>query len=336
MKSARSAAVLLAALLALVLAVAACSPPAENSGSGGGVRHGATSDCTGSVQINTAQGDTVLVDCPKRIVTLGAQWIDTALAFGVTPIGYLDTAQIASHAESPWAAGRLADSTQLNPNDIVTEIAKLEPDLVLAEAFMPQQMPEAYEKIKALGPTIAGISGKQVDSWQDLTKVMGLVLGEADTAEQITADVNGKIDALATELPGLRGKTYTLAWAYAADNVVVMADPTDGAGATFSALGMTIAPKILEKHQSTGQQRFDVSLENVPMLESSLLLIAASTPDLMTSLTEAPGYDALTSVEKGAVQELTIAEIVGLNQPTPLSIPYMLDKIRPALEKAAR
>jgi iron complex transport system substrate-binding protein len=50
---------------------------------------------------------------------------------------------------------------------------------------------------------------------------------------------------------------------------------------------------------------------------------------------EIPGYDARPAVQDGAVAVLDLAAVTGLNTPTPLSIPYSLERIRPALEAAA-
>jgi iron complex transport system substrate-binding protein len=43
----------------------------------------------------------------------------------------------------------------------------------------------------------------------------------------------------------------------------------------------------------------------------------------------------LPAVVDGAVAEVEYAPVVGLNTPSPLSIPYSLETVRPALEAAA-
>jgi iron complex transport system substrate-binding protein len=48
-----------------------------------------------------------------------------------------------------------------------------------------------------------------------------------------------------------------------------------------------------------------------------------------------PGYDNLPAVAAGAASNPDYAEIVGLNTPSALSIPYSLEAVRPALEAAA-
>ena len=62
----------------VVMLIAGCSAPEEES--------------TGApVVINLPDGRQVTINgTPKRIVTLGGQWTDVALSFGVTPVGYYD------------------------------------------------------------------------------------------------------------------------------------------------------------------------------------------------------------------------------------------------------
>ncbi|HKY16005.1 MAG TPA: hypothetical protein VJM33_13855 [Microthrixaceae bacterium] len=67
------------------------------------------------------------------------------------------------------------------------------------------------------------------------------------------------------------------------------------------------------------------------MLDGDLLLVltnGGSTDDIV-------GFDQLPAVKTGAVAELDYLDATGLNTPSPLSIPYALDSIRPALEAAA-
>lgn len=313
---------LVAGLLAVVLAVSACSAPDEDEASGG------------PIQVNTAQGPVTVKGTPKRIVTLGAQWIDTALAFGVKPVAYLDNIQILTGSPSPWTGDKLQGSTALDPENLVAQIAKAEPDLILAEGYMPKSQPENFEKIRKIAPTIPGVTGQQVDPWQDLVALMGTLLRQDGKAKEITAGVNNQIADFKKELPGLAGKTYAMAYMYSADQIQVMADPNDGAAYLFNELGMKVAPKLLAQFEKTKNPRFPISTENVPMLDADVLIVTANTPALKSALRKLPGYSELESVRSGAVADLSVADISGLNQPTPLAIPYLLDELKPAFQKA--
>lgn len=319
----RRLAVVFALLASLVLAVSACSAPDEEGGEGG------------PIQVNTPQGPVMIPSTPTRIVTLGSQWIDTALAFDVTPVAYLDQSEILTKKSSPWVGDRLERSTSLSMENMVAEIAKADPDLILAEGFMATSQPEMYAKIKEIAPTIPGVTGKQVDPWEDLVTLFGTITNKADKAKEITDRVNGAIDQVKTDLPGLEGKTYSLAYMYSSEQIQVMADPTDGAGVLFGQLGLKVAPKLAAAFAKNQQPRFPISTENVPMLESDFLVVTTGNEAMQSELVKLPGYKNLSAVKDGAVANLSLAEITGLNQPTPLAIPYLLEQMRPQLERVA-
>jgi iron complex transport system substrate-binding protein len=77
--------------------------------------------------------------------------------------------------------------------------------------------------------------------------------------------------------------------------------------------------------------RAEFSLEQAGLLSSDLLVVF-SDDGVPTDLV---GYDQLPAVTSGAVSEIGYDAVVGLNTPTPLSIPYSLVVVRPALEAAA-
>ena len=72
-------------------------------------------------------------------------------------------------------------------------------------------------------------------------------------------------------------------------------------------MGLTIAPKLAAQSKKTGQPRFPISAENLPWLESDLLIIAAQTDELRDRLGE----------------------------PSPNSIIYAFGVMKPALAAAA-
>ncbi|OZC29414.1 ABC transporter substrate-binding protein [Gordonia polyisoprenivorans] len=287
------------------------------------------------IQVNTARGPVTITGTPKRIVTLGTQWIDVTLSFGVTPVAYLDNLQVLTGKPTPWTADRLAGSTAIDTDAIIAQIARAAPDLILATSYMAQSQPDMYEKLSAIAPTIPGVSGKQVDAWQDLVTFLGTVLRDPDTAASITGEVDRQVDTVKNRLPGLNGKTYAMAYLFTSEQIQVLGDPDDGATYLFRSLGMSIAPRLVADFRRTGQQRFPISTENLPLLDADLLLITANTDQMMTQLQKLPGYRALRAVTSGAVSRLSVVDIGGINEPSPLSIPYLLDKLQPALEKAA-
>ncbi|MGC4933374.1 ABC transporter substrate-binding protein [Gordonia sp. DT30] len=315
--------ILTAVLAALIVAVVAgCSAPADD-------------DAGGSVQLNLPDGRSVTIPhTPQRIVTLGGQWTDVLLSFGRKPVGYYDAIQTTAHQLPPWYGTELADSTPLDPNgDIVAAVATLKPDLIVAPGFA--SMSGVFDKLTELAPTIDKISGAQVDPWPDMVTLMGTILHQPDKAKEIIAGVDGKIGAIANEYPGLKGKTYSFAYMYGSDQISVLGDPNDGAGKLFASLGLTMAPRLIQQSRTSGQPRVQISAENIPWLNSDLLVMATQTDDLRTRLESLPGYRNLASVKTGAVAMLNQMQITGLNEPAPKATVYVLDQLRPALARAA-
>ena len=307
---------------AVIIGLAACSSPDE-------------SDSGGSVQINLPDGRSVTIpQTPTRIVTLGGQWTDVLLSFGQTPVGYYDAIQATAKQLPPWYGTKLADSTPLNPNgDIVADVANLKPDLIVAPGFA--SMSGVFDKLTKIAPTIDKISGAQVDPWQDMVTLMGTILHQPDKATQIISGVDAKINAVAAEYPGLKGKTYSFAYMYGSDQISVLGDPQDGAGKLFTSLGLTMAPRLVQQSTTTGQPRFQISAENLPWLNSDVLVMATQSDALRTRLVGLPGYRNLTSVKTGAVSMMDQVQITGLNEPSPNATVYVLDRLRPALARAA-
>ena len=158
----------------------------------------------------------------------------------------------------------------------------------------------------------------------------GKIFDDPEAADALVVEADQAAADLAAELPGLGGKTYALANYVPGDKIYVVADPDDGASQLFGKLGMQIDPDLLAM-DGGGFGRIDVSFEQIGTLDADVLLIltnGADTDDIV-------GFDTLPAVRAGAYSVLEYAPVVGINTPTPLSIPYSLEFIRPALEAAA-
>ncbi|WP_330183446.1 ABC transporter substrate-binding protein [Nocardia sp. NBC_01503] len=304
--------------LGLVVGTAACG-----SSDGGG-------DGSGSVTIEHVMGETVIDGTPKRVVTLGPQWFDAALALGVTPVGYLVPGLTAS-TKVPWEPAIPDSAKRIEATgDYVEQIAALEPDLILAPAFMADRT--MYDKLSKLAPTIDSLSSAQIDPWQDQVTALGKVLRKEPEAAQVIAEVDGKIDAVGARHPGLTGKTFLTCMLTGPAQLMVLADPKDGSAQVFTRLGMTIPANIVEQAPSGG--RLALSPERLSDLTSDLLVCGAM-PSLEAKFKELPGYNELPAVRHGGISFVDVVAINAINQPTALSVPYVLEKLEPAFANIA-
>lgn len=302
----------------LSLGVVACGTPDEQTGGE-------------PVTITHSKGATTVSGTPKKVVALGNQWLDTVLALGVTPVGYVDNVSAVSKSVPPWEPESLRSAKALDTaGDIAEQVAGLQPDLILADGFLADQ--QTYDKLSKIAPVLPALGREAVAPWQDQVTALGRVLRKEKAAEQVLAEVSGKIDAIAAAHPGLRGKTFASTWLASPSQLMVLTDPNDGSARIFGQLGMTIPKNLTELPASQG--RVALSPERVDELQADLLL-AGYSPGLDEKYRQLPGYRELPAVRKYAVVFLTTQEISAINQPTALSVPYLLTKLTPALANAA-
>ncbi|MFT3853382.1 MAG: ABC transporter substrate-binding protein [Ilumatobacteraceae bacterium] len=186
--------------------------------------------------------------------------------------------------------------------------------------------------MSGIAPTIATLGGAVVDPWPDIVDAAGKVLGEQDAATALTDQVEADIARVGDELLGLKGKTFTFFNVVAGDGIYVLTDPDDGANQLFSQLGLVVAPKVAALGTDVEGGRLKISFEQTDLLDADLMVYLGNGSDV-TSLI--PGFSEFPAVQAGASVELDYADTTALNTPSPLSIPYVLEKIRPTLAAAA-
>lgn len=313
-------------------AAAATTEAGATTPAGTAVATSVAADASFPVTIEHRYGSTTLDARPERVATLGLQWTDVVLALGEDPIAHVSEDLAGEGGIYPWQAGLLDSSTGLTMTsaaDIPYEqIAALHPDLILITYFAEDQA--IYDRLNEIAPTIGLLGDRQVDKWQDMITVGGQMFGRPAEAAAAAAEVEELMTVTAAQYPGLEGKTFALANFIPGDQIYVVADPEDGSSVFFQQLGMTLNPDVVAAADgATGRAEF--SFEQVGLLDGDLLVVFSNGEDPSTFV----GYDQLGVVAAGAAAELNYAQVVGFNTPTPLSIPYSLEVVRPQLEVAA-
>jgi iron complex transport system substrate-binding protein len=319
-----------AALVAVaLLAVTACG-----GGSGGRSGGGPSTDDAaaggangaGPIRIEHKYGTTTLDAPPGRIVSLDNQWTDVLTALDAPLVGAALDPQIEG-GRYPWQDGLPDDVEDIPVTDKIPyeAVAALHPDLIVVTWAL--QDAADYETLAAIAPTIPLLGDEQVDAWEDIARVAGEVVGEPARGQELVDEAEARSAEVRRELPGIEGRTFALANYVPGDAIHVVADPDDGSSRFFAQLGLEIDPDIVAMADGASG-RTELSLERTDALDADLLVLFTNGADP----TEIPGYDLLPAVRHGAVAVLDLAAVTGLNTPTPLSIPYSLDHIRPALE----
>ncbi|GAA0554609.1 iron-siderophore ABC transporter substrate-binding protein [Paractinoplanes ferrugineus] len=319
----------------LLLAVAAC---------GGSTEEPAASSTSGAptanafpVSIDNKYGTTTVPAEPRRIVVVGLVEQDALLSLGVVPVATTEWFGEKPGAIWPWAEAALGSNPKpqvLTSTDgvQVEKVAALRPDLIIG---MYSALTKAeYDTLSKLAPVIAQPKG-QVDygvSWQDVTRTVGKAVGRSDQAEKVVAGVQGRIDAVKAANPEFQGATGLMAMTYEGYYVY---GPQDPRGRFLTDLGFKLPAGLAEV---TGKEfGANLSKERTDMLDTDVLIWLVDKYDTDKAKVQAdPLYAKLKVKTEGRDIYLENEELTGgaTSFITPLSLPFLLEKLTPLLKAA--
>jgi iron complex transport system substrate-binding protein len=315
-----------AAAGAATLGLAACgsegNPPAE-----------APSGVAGfPVTLTGKEGTATISAPPERVVALGFQRdAETALALGATPIA-MAASFIFPSGITPWAEAALTNGRPelLNTGDGLPfeKIAGLRPDVILATDSY--ELTDAYDRLAQIAPTVSYIEGPDSDTWQQRAELIGRALGRGEQAEQVLADIQNKINQVVADNPAFAGKTFS--FSYVAGGVLEALVGDDASVTFLEQLGLTISPEVAALPQSE-PGRSPISPENIGVLEADVMIVAAQTDDDRNFFESNPLFPQLNAVKNENYIPIPFPVAAAMGFPSPLSIPYALDALVPAVAK---
>ncbi|MEV6802334.1 iron-siderophore ABC transporter substrate-binding protein [Micromonospora rifamycinica] len=326
----RSATVASTALLLLLAACGGGSEPSAPSSSA------AASDAF-PVSIEHKFGSTTIPAEPKRIVVVGLVEQDALLSLGVVPVATTEWFGEKPGAIWPWAEAALGAGAKpqvLTGTDGVQfeKVAALRPDLILG--IYSGLTSEDYAKLEKIAPTVAQPKNA-VDyggSWQDLTRTVGTAVGRKAQADKVVTEVEAKFAAVRTANPAFAGKTGLMAMTYEGYYVY---GPQDPRGRLLTDLGFTLPAGLAEV---TGKEfGANLSRERTDMLDTGVLIWLVDSYDTDRAKVQAdPLYSRLKVRTEGRDIYLENEELVGAATSfiTPLSLPFLLDRLVPQLAAA--
>jgi iron complex transport system substrate-binding protein len=274
------------------------------------------------VTIEHAFGSTTIPAAPQRVVTIGFNEADFALALGVVPVGVRDFIGEYAEESRPWAQEALGGATPevVGGNELELEkIAALQPDVILGVySFIDRA---TYERLSGIAPTVAPPSETVAATWQEQTRITGRALGLTERAEQVVADAEARFAEARAANPEFAGKTLAAGFVVGGETYALGTD--DLRTQLFSDLGFTLPATSTT-----------LSRELLGELDKDVLVVlgenrAAAEADQQLA--------ALQVVRDGRVAYLgdfstPFAGALGFG--SPLSLPYALDIAVPALRSA--
>lgn len=281
-------------------------------------------------------GETTIEAEPQRIVALGPAEADALVAMGITPVGITGTPTTPGAIPAAWGdAVDPSDVTFLIPDAAgvhdLEEIAALDPDLILAVGAVVDLA--TYDLMTEIAPTVPFLTELFVDPWQDVTTMVGRAVGRPDDAAAAIAAAGEAADELVAEVPALDGATYTFNVLPAPGTVISVTEPADSANRFLAELGMTIAPTVadLPRQPGTGAA---ISAEQADLVDADVVLLFAVSEEAAVALLDNPTFGATGAAEAGRVVPLTLDQALAVRSPGALTIPWLLEDLRPALTTA--
>ncbi len=333
----RQLSVACAALGVLGLVVAGC-------GSGGTASEAPENSSPSSasgypVTIKHMLGTMTIPKEPERIVALGTPGsteLDTLVGLGIEPVGAPKNPG-SPDGNYPWLQGKfdIADVAAVDALNVnVEQIASLQPDLVLAVNFGVK--PDVYSKLSQIAPTVGNIAPAGSASWQDKTMVVGKAVGREAQAKDLVAGTEAVIAAIPRENPGLAGKTFSVSYVFNGGVASAVKD-ADGAVKLFKQMGMKVAPTLAEESQRIAPNNPGVmlSMENIDKLDADVVVIGYQNDDLKRQVESSGLFKDLRAVKSGGYAGVDLQTISTLRGTSVLNIPWVLERIKPALVKGA-
>jgi iron complex transport system substrate-binding protein len=322
-------------VLALVL-LAGCGSSGESGDGSGGDATASAGDGAFPAKVEHKYGTTTVPERPRRIVSVGLTEQDTILALGYKPIATTEWYGEQPYAVWPWARAALGDSKPvvLHTDDgfEFEKIAALRPDLILG-VNSGMSMGD-YEKLSRLAPTIPPGKGstEYFSPWDTQVELIATALGKPDEGRALVRKIKGDYAKVAAAHPEFGGKTATFSQNGFYSGLLYVYP--DGLATDFlTMLGFKINPKLTPLQKKAGEQ-VAISAERLDVIDADVIVFATEKPSEVPALEKVPTFGKLAAVaeHRSVYTDGTLAGAIYFI--SPLSLPYVLERLTPQLEAA--
>ncbi|MFA9558120.1 ABC transporter substrate-binding protein [Evansella sp. AB-rgal1] len=214
--------------------------------------------------IEHAMGTTEIEGTPERIVTLYQGATDVIVAFGVTPVGVVE-----SWVQQPvydYLKGDLEGvnivGLETQPN--LEEIAALNPDLIIASKLRHE---EVYEQLSQIAPTV---THESVFAFKETVELMGEAMNKQEDAAQLLADWDARVADFQTKAAAELGEQWPI-------EVSILNFRADHARIYFTGFAGSILAELgFERPENQKSEEWGVMLsdkESIPEMNADIFYI---------------------------------------------------------------
>jgi len=288
------------------------------------------------VTLEHVYGKTVIENKPERIVTIGWTTQDAVLALGEVPVA-IPEQKWGGNANGvlPWTADAIVASGKATPRIInfdteipYEDVLAVAPDLILAPYSGITQ--EQHERLSAIAPTVAYADKPWAGSWQEITRVAGQALGKPAQAETLIASIDERLAAAAAAHPEFAGKSFTFGALWVGEAGMNVYSTTDPRVVMVTQLGLKPSPGVAAL--PTDSYYTTVSYEQLDTLDADVLISLDEGDEASDALYANELVQRFKPVAEGRMLRLKDKSFVmATSAPSPLGIPWMLDRFVPEL-----
>ncbi len=306
------------------------------------VGHGAVAQ-NYPMTITHAFGTTTIATKPGRIATVSWGNHEVPLALGVVPVGFARANFGDDNGDGllPWVAARLTELSAAAPplfdegDGIDFEgVAAVQPDVILAAYSGLSQ--SDYDTLSQIAPVVAYPDQPWAADWREMIRLNSAGMGEVVAGEELIAALESDIAQVVADHKVLVGKTAMFVTHLDARDLSTISFYTanDTRVRFFTDLGLS-SPASVRTASGDGQFSAKVSAERIDDFSDADIVVTYGNKALLTALADNPLAAQMTAVQTGSIVLLGNDALGTAANPTPLSIPWLLNDYVALLAKAA-
>lgn len=294
--------------------------------------------------VDHAFGQTEIADKPVRIATVSWANQEVPLALGIVPVGMAraDFGDDDGDGILPWVAERLAELGADAPvlfdegDGIDFEaVAGTAPDVILA-AYSGLTRAD-YDTLSQIAPVIAFPDTAWGTDWREMIEMNSAGMGLSDEGDALIARIEGQIADVVAARPELHGRNAMFVTHLDATDLSMVRFYTehDTRVKFFADLGLG-APQSVVSASAGGTFSGEISAERIDIFDDVDILVTYGGEALRQALRTNPLASHMPAIANDAVVYLGNDPVGTAANPTPLSIPWVLEDYADLLAEAAR
>jgi iron complex transport system substrate-binding protein len=296
------------------------------------------------VTVKHAFGSTTIPARPERVATVAWANHEVPLALGIVPVGFARANFGDDDGDGllPWVAERLDDlgagvPALFDEGDGIDfeAVAATAPDVILS-AYSGLSQAD-YDILSRIAPVIAYRDGPWSTNWREMIRLNAAGLGMTQQGEDLIARNEAAIRDVSARYPELDGKSAMFVTHLDIRDLSVIRfySGNDTRVQFMQDLGLQ-SPRSVRDATVPGQYAGEMSAEKIDTLADVDIIVTYGGQELLDRVQNNPLTSRMSAVENGAFVLLNNDPVGTAANPTPLSIPWVLDDYAALLAEAAR